>query len=370
MAILVAICAILLILTALWDVFESIVLPRRVSRRLRIAGLVYRVTWKPWSSLARHMRAANRREGFLSLYGPLAFLFVLGTWAFVLIAGFGLLQWALGTQLTSAEGHAGFGTDLYMSGTTFFTLGLGDVYPNGPLPRILTVVEAGTGFGLLAMVISYLPILYQAFSRREVNISLLDARAGSPPSAVELLRRYGRDQNMEALQALLHNWETWAAELMESHVSYPSLGYFRSQHEHQSWVAALTTILDVCALAMVGIDDISPQAARLTFAMARHAAVDLSQVFGTHPDDDKIVAKRLKPEELVQLRALLAAAGVPLREGVTADQKLEKLRGMYEPYVKALARDLLMPLPPWLPPPDVTDDWQTSVWEHAAVARV
>ncbi len=370
MAILAAICSILLIVTALWDVFETIILPRRVARRLRMAALVYRVTWKPWSGLARHMRSGSRRETFLSLYGPLALLFLLGTWACVIILGFALLQWALGTQLTSAEGHAGFGTDLYMSGTTFFTLGLGDVYPHGRLPRIFTVVEAGTGFGLLAMVIGYLPVLYQAFSRREVNISLLDARAGSPPSAVELLRRYGQDRNMEALQALLRSWETWAAELMESHLSYPSLGYFRSQHEHQSWVAGLTTILDVCALAMVGIDDISPQSARLTFAMARHAAVDLSQVFGTHPDDEKIVAKRLKPEDLVQLRALLAAAGVPLREGMTADQKLEKLRSMYEPYVKALAADLLMPLPPWLPPPDAVDDWQTSVWEHATMARV
>src|SRR5579871_652164 len=144
MAILAAICAVLLIVAALWDVFETIVLPRRVARRLRMAGLVYRVTWKPWSGLARHMRAGSRRETFLSLYGPLAFLFVLGFWACVLIVGFALLQWALGTQLTSAEGgHPGFGTDLYMSGTTFFTLGLGDVYPHGPVPRILTVVEAG-----------------------------------------------------------------------------------------------------------------------------------------------------------------------------------------------------------------------------------
>ena len=368
MTILAALSAILLIVAALWDVFETIILPRRVTRRLRLAGLVYRVTWKPWSWLARHRHAGNRRETFLSFYGPLALLVLLGFWVVVLILGFALLQWAVGSQLTAADGSSGFGTDVYMSGTTFFTLGLGDVFPNSALSRIVTVLEAGTGFGLLAMVIAYLPILYQAFSRREVNISLLDARAGSPPSAVELLRRYNQGQNLDSLEVLLRSWETWAAELMESHLSYPSLAYFRSQHEHQSWVAALTTILDVCALAMVGIDGISLQSARLTFAMARHAAVDLGQVFNADPDLK--VSERLCPEELIQLRALLADAGIPLREGSTADQKLEKLRGMYEPFVKALSDNLLMPLPPWLPPPNAVDDWQTSVWQHMTTARV
>jgi hypothetical protein len=368
MAILAAICAILLIVTALWDVFETIILPRRVTRRLRLAAIVYRVTWKPWSWLARHRRAGNGRETFLSFYGPLALLVLLVFWAIVLVMGFALLQWAIGSQLTAADGSSGFGTDVYMSGTTFFTLGLGDVYPHNALSRVVTVFEAGTGFGLLAMVIAYLPILYQAFSRREVNISLLDARAGSPPSAVELLRRYSQGQNLDALEALLRSWETWAAELMESHLSYPSLAYFRSQHEHQSWVAALTTILDVCALAMVGIDGISLQSARLTFAMARHAAVDLGQVFNADPKLK--VSERLSSDELIQLRALLAGAGIPLREGSTADQKLEKLRGMYEPFVKALSDNLLMPLPPWLPPPNAVDDWQTSVWQHMTTAQV
>ena len=368
MTIVAAVGAILLILAALWDVFETIILPRRVTRRLRLAALVYRVTWKPSSWLARHMHTGNRREAFLSFYGPLALLVLLGFWAVVLIMGFALLQWAIGSKLTSADGPVGFGTDLYMSGTTFFTLGLGDVFPHDALARVVTVLEAGTGFGLLAMVIAYLPILYQAFSRREVNISLLDARAGSPPSAVELLRRYSQGHNLEALEALLRSWETWAAELMESHLSYPSLAYFRSQHEHQSWVAALTTILDVCALAMVGIDGISLQSARLTFAMARHAAVDLSQVFNASPDLK--LPERLCPDDLAKVRVMLAEVGILLREGSTADQKLEKLRGMYEPFVKALSDNLLMPLPPWLPPPNAADDWQTSVWQHATVAQI
>lgn len=368
MAVVVAICAILLILAVLWDAFETIILPRRVTRRLRVTGLVYRFTWGPYLGLARRISQSRRREGFLSYYGPLTLILLLGVWATSLILGFALLHWAFGSRLYDPDGIAGFGTDIYMSGTTFFTLGLGDVAPRTALERVVTVVEAGTGFGILALVISYLPILYQAFSRREVNISLLDARAGSPPSAVELLRRYGQSENLRELGVLLQSWETWAAELMESHLSYPSLAYFRSQHEHQSWVAGLATILDVCALVMVGIDGVPLQSARLTFAMARHAAVDLSQIFDTNPIIN--APEHLRSLDITMLRAALAEAGVPMRDGEEANHKFEKLRGMYEPYVKALGDRLLMPLPPWLPPANAVDDWQTSVWQHASAMPV
>lgn len=369
MAVFVAICAILLILAVLWDAFETVILPRRVTQRLRVTVLVYRITWPAYLAVVKRMRQSSRRETFLSFYGPFTLLMLLGVWAAALILGFALLQWACGSHLSTPDGSAaGFGTDVYMSGTTFFTLGLGDVAPRTALERVVTVVEAGTGFFILALVISYLPILYQAFSRREVNISLLDARAGSPPSAVELLRRYGQSQNLQGVAPLLQSWETWAAELMESHLSYPSLGYFRSQHEHQSWVAGLATILDVCALVMVGIDGIPLQSARLTFAMARHAAVDLSQIFDTKPIMN--APESLRPLDMAVLRAALADAGVPMRDGAEADHKFEKLRGMYEPYVKALGDRLMMPLPPWMPPENAVDDWQTSVWQHTTAMPV
>ncbi len=363
--VLAAVGAVALILIILWDVFETIVLPRRVNRRLRLAALVNRFTWLPWAGVARMLftKREGRRETFLSLYGPLALLFLLVVWALGLILGFAVIQWSLGSRLDAPGGHATFGTDLYMSGTTFFTLGLGDVVPLGSWARAWTVVEAGCGFGVLALVIGYLPTLYQAFSRREVAISLLDARAGSPPSAVELLRRHVRDYGAPALNEQLRAWETWAAELMESQLSYPTLGYFRSQHEHQSWLAGLTAILDVCALIITGVDDISPQQARLTFAMARHAAVDLSQVAYTKPDMHCHV--RLPAEDMAALRQMLSEAGAPLREGEAADARLNELRLLYEPYVYALSHRLLMPLPPWLPGDHALDAWRASPWEVA-----
>lgn len=360
MAALALIGGLILIGGILWDAFETIVLPRRVTRQFRLTRLVYQLSWVPWSETARRIRG-RQRETSLSIYGPLVLLCLLIIWAVGLVIGFALLQWAFGSALTVRQGKAGFSTDLYMSGTTFFTLGLGDVTPYSGLARAVTVVEAGTGFGFLALVIGYLPVLYQAFSRREVNISLLDARAGSPSTAVELLRRHAQNHDTVDLVQFLREWERWAAELLESHLSYPSLAYFRSQHENQSWLAALTTVLDTCALVMVGIDDIPSHPARLTFAMARHAAVDLSQVLNAPPLP--LAAPRLALDDLATVRSLLAEAGTPLRAGAMADKKLGELRDMYEPYVNALATHLLLPLPPWIPAEGAADDWKTSAWE-------
>jgi len=356
-----AIVGVVLIGVVLLDAFETIVLPRRVARRLRLARLVLRPTWQLWSSPARrYWHSGERRETYLSFYGPFALLLLIGVWATGLMGGFALLLWGLGAQLATTGGDAGFGTALYGSGTTFFTLGLGDVLPHTALGRVLVVLEAGMGFAFLALIISYVPVLSQAFSQREVNVSLLDARAGSPPSAVALLRRYVGEDFKPALAQVLLEGERWSAELLESHLSYPILAYYRSQHEQQSWLAGLTTILDVAALILVGIDGAPSRPARLAFAMARHAAADLSHILGTRPQASN--PGRLPAADLAQLRALLAEAGVPLREGPEADKTLTDLRQMYEPFVSALADRLLMPLPPWLPAPGAKDVWKVTAW--------
>src|SRR6185437_12862991 len=157
------------------------------------------------------------------------------------------------------------------------TIGIGGAVPHTAFSRVLAVAEGGLGLGFVAIIISYLPVLYGGFSRRETSISMLDARAGSPPSASELLRRHAGA--LDELQAYLAEWERWAAQLLESHISYPVLGYFRSQHVNQSWIAALGAMLDACALLIAGTDDGCMRQAQLTFAMARHAVVDLAQVY-------------------------------------------------------------------------------------------
>jgi hypothetical protein len=281
-----------------------------------------------------------------------------------LILAFAMMQWAGMSLLEGRAGMQAFRAQLYFSGTSFFTLGLGDVAPHTPLARLITVLESGTGFGFLAVVISYLPVLYGAFSRREVNISLLDARAGSPPTAAELLRRHTRQQNLESLAEYLRAWETWAAELMESHLSYPVLCYFRSQHNNQSWVSALATILDTCALLVAHTEGTLRWQAELTFAIARHALVDLAQALFIPPR--AMATDRFDPATLAELRQILGAAGAPLCKARQADETLRQLRQMYEPFLCGFSERLLMPLPAWETARASADNWRTSAWGRIA----
>lgn len=366
MRILVGILGLALVAIVLWDTFETIILPRRVTRRVRLARAFYRYTWRPWSALVRRVHSPKRRDALLSFFGPLSLLFLFVVWGACLIVGFGMIYWGAGSALHALE-SPGFATDLYLSGTTFFTLGIGDVIPQTHFSRFVVVVEAGMGFGFLAIVISYLPVLYGAFSRREVNISLLDARAGSPPTAAELLRRHAQLRDPEALREYLRDWELWAAELMESHLSYPVLCYFRSQHNNQSWLAAVTTVLDACALLIASVDEGALLwQAQLTFAISRHALVDLAQVFSIAPSPPR--EDRLPEHDAAKLVDLLKAAGVCHCAVRIADEKLRELRQMYEPYATGLANRLLMPLPPWLAEKSRLDNWRTSAWEKVSAS--
>ena len=351
-------------LIVVWDAFESIILPRRVTRKFRLTRLFFKTTWTAWKFLAALVSSRKSREAFLGFFGPLSLLILIGVWAVDLVLGFGLMQYGAGSAVVVSGGQPGFLIDIYLSGTTFFTLGLGDVVPHSGLARALVVTEAGFGFGFLAAIIGYLPFIYGSFSKREVNISLLDSRAGTPPTAGELLRRHSYEYGQEALADLLKDWELWSAELMESHLSYPVLAFFRSQHDNQSWIASLTAILDTCALVMVGVEGACEKQAELTFAIARHAVVDLSQVFGTAPKP--LPHERLTRQELVHIRDVLAQHGLKLHDGEEADRKLAELRKMYEPYIHALAMYLNQTLPPWIPQKKSKDNWQTTAWGQTA----
>ena len=347
----------LLIATVLWDAFETVVLPRTVTRRVRLARIYFRATWRPWAHMAGLFDSDGRRERFLAIYGPLCLLGLAAVWAFGLVAGFAMLHWSNGSDLRTPAGHARFADDLYMSGTTFFTLGLGDVQPAGRAARLLTVAEAGTGFAFLAIVIAYFPVLYQSFARREVRLTMLDAWAGSPPAAAEVLRRLAGVGELAALDPFLKEWEYWCSEVLESHISYPAVAFFRSQHQRQSWVSALTAVLDLSALITVGIDGLPTWQARATFAIARHAAVDLTQVLYAEPDTS---ADRLPAGDLEELRRQLEEAGLRPNRSPEADRRLLELRRSYEPYVMGLARTLVMPVSSWWRHRAAKDNWQTS----------
>ncbi|MEA2513152.1 MAG: hypothetical protein QOJ59_2639 [Thermomicrobiales bacterium] len=360
MSVIVTIAGLLLIGTVLTDVFESVILPRRVHRRLRLSRPFVQGVWRGWIRIARALEGRSRpnsgfRVTFLGSFGPLALVLLFATWTLMLIVGFAGLHWGLDTLGGGAQDGARFGQDIYYSGTTFFTLGLGDFSPVATVGRVLTVAEAGTGFGFLALVVTYFPVFYQAFSMREANITLLDARAGSPPSAAELLRRLDVAARPAEFEAFLAEWERWTAQVLENTLSYPILAYYRSQHERQSWVAALTTILDTCALTLTGIAGVPRHQARFTFAMARHAAVDLTQAIAVEPRP--LPSDRLPAADLSRLRASLAAGGLQLRDDEEAVRTLTGFRGLYEPHVNALADFLGETLPHWPPPPQMVDVW-------------
>lgn len=279
-----------------------------------------------------------------------------------LVLGFGILHWGARDAISVNSGpqHFGFRTYLYLSGTTFFTLGYGDVTPVGKLGRFLAVVESGLGFGFLAAMLSYLPVLFQAYSRREVSISLLDARAGSPPSASQLLLRAARVQSCGSLIPFLEGWERWAAELLESQLSFPVLAYYRSQHDNQSWLAALTTVLDTCAVMITQVQDANAYQPQVTFAIARHAAVDLTLVLRAKAP--RKIADRLPADRLLRFRSAMEAAGVKLRDVAAADESLRKLREMYEPFLVGLGEKMLLSVPPFASDDDTPDNWQRSAW--------
>jgi hypothetical protein len=357
---LAAIIGTVIVVAILWDGFETIIFPRRVTRKVRLTRLFYRYTWLSWSKIVTWAASNKSSETYLSFYGPLSLLFLLVIWAVALVFGFGLLHWAAGSVLSSSGTIKGFWDYIYFSGTNFFTLGLGDVTPHTTPGKVLTVIEAGLGLGFLALVIGYLPALNQSFARREETISLLDARAGSPPTAMEMLRRHGHENGLQDLRQFLNLWERWSSELLESHLSYPVLAYFRSQHDNQSWLAALTAILDTSSVVMTYLAGPCKEQAELTFAMARHAVVDLSIVFDTPPcelDED-----RLPPADLDLLEAFLSGFGFQPISGHGKDQKLHDLRYMYEPYLYSLADYLCLAMPPWIPQSGQVDNWRTNPW--------
>ncbi len=367
-AIVVSIAGVALVLIILGDAFETIILPRRVIRRIRLTRIFYRYAWTAWAGLSYRIATGQRRETYLSFFGPLSLILLLSIWAAGLILGFALIFWATGSdeQANRLTGIARFASDLYISGGNFFGLGLESVLqPRRPLVKALTILECGMGFGFLAMIISYLPALNQAFSRREMGISLMDEHAGSPPTAFAVLQRHGR--HLSILQQILFEWERWAAELMETQLSYPMLAHFRSQHDNQSWLGSLTVVLDTSALMIAGLEGTCKLQAEMTFAMARHAIVDLSIVFGKAPTPAP--PDRMPAEILKLLLDRLKQGGLDFPESPEAGQRLLELRSLYEPYLDSLAEFHCLMIPPWILETEYPDNWRKSAWETSSRAR-
>lgn len=349
----VTLFGIVLLIVVLQDAFEVMLLPRRVQRSIRFMSLYFRFVWSGWSSLAARLPAGAQRERFLSVFGALSMVLLFAVWASALIVAFGLIEWSL----QPADAASSVSEQVYMSGVTFFTLGYGDVVPHSGAARLVSVLEAGTGIGFIAVVIGYLPVLYQLFSRREAHVIQLDGRAGSPPTAGTLLARHAESDALGKLDELLREWEVWGSELLESHLSYPMLAYYRSQHDNQSWLVALACIMDTCALVLVGVEEVGPFQARMTFTMARQVVVEMARSFRIQPSRYD-GGNRLDAEAYARLMSVFEQSGLAWSGGPQAEETLAALRATYEPLLDGLCRYLLLPLPGLTPGDDGADHWE------------
>jgi hypothetical protein len=347
------ILAISLLAIVLQDAFEVMLLPRRVHRRVRLTRFYFEVAWAAWTIAALRRPPGRQRERFLSVFGALSMVVLFTFWASMLIVGFGLLEWSLQNASAAASPLT---EQIYMSGVTFFTLGYGDVVPHAGAARFASVIEAGTGIGFIAVVIGYLPVLYQLFARREAHLIQLDARAGSPPTATTMLSRHAESGGLTQLNDLLREWEIWGSELLESHLSYPMLVYYRSQHDNQSWLAAITAVMDSCALILVGVDKMQPLQARMTFTMARQVLIEMARSLGVSPSRYD-GGDRLPHDEYIRMETILLESDLAWRGGPTAEETLAALRATYEPLLDGLASALLLPLPEWIATDDAADHW-------------
>jgi len=334
---------IVLIAVTLLDVFSTLVVPRSSTRRFRLTRILFVGFWRPWRWLGIRLESRVARERFLAVAAP-GFLFVLlAVWAFLVMTGYALILWSPAfSDGIAGAGDGRFTTALYFSGTSLFTIGFGDVVATG-LARAVVVAEGATGLGLVAVVIAYLPVLYASFNRREVGILLLDARAGSPPSGPEIIRRTVESGDKQGLVDLFRDWERWAADVLETHLSYPLLAFFRSPHDNTSWVTSLGAVLDAATLILSVMDKDPMAGARNVHATGVHAVEDLFYYFRV--EERPLAIGRDEFEEVLRDFKDL---GIPLRPADESWDRFRELRAAYGGRLDALAVLLAAPPAQWI----------------------
>ena len=324
-----------------WDVFNTVALPRPTPSVYRIARNLTRWSWRAWRWQANRM-SGQRRERWLGGFAPLLVLVLLVAWVLLLIVGFALIDLAYGADFAPAIDS--FGTAFYAAGTGLLTIGFGDIVPTAMLTRLIVIASAGLGLGTVALVITYLFSLYGSFQRREVLVTTLDARAGAPPSGVALLETCQRAELLDELPELFGAWERWAAEVLDSHVAYPILGYFRSSHDNESWIASLGAMLDAAVLLLTTVEGQPRGRAEMLIAIGVHLVEDVSNFFG-FANDGRVGVERA---EYDAARERLEAAGFPLESAEIGWILFAQIRARYASRLNELAGFWMTPPALWI----------------------
>ncbi|SRR6266508_768324 len=334
---------VLVVLVMLVDVFQTVVLPRPIiGSRIGIARALVYLTWRAWRRFCNSIPSPNVRERRLGLYAPATLIMLLALWIALLIVGYGLVLYAMRDQVDPVLRN--LWEAFYLAGTSLLTIGFGDIVAKSAAARTVAVIAGGTGLVIVALAITFVFSLYAFFQRRELLVTTLDGRAGAPPSGVALLETHGRLGMVDDLARIFAAWELWSAEVLDSHLAYPLLGFFRSSHDNESWVSALGALLDAATLCMTTVEDVPVGPATMMRGVGAHLVEDVTAYFSMTHEHGAGVER----SEFDEARARLTAAGFRLREPEASWSQFSTLRGEYAGDLNAMASFWSVPPAQWI----------------------
>jgi hypothetical protein len=326
----------------LYDIFLTIVVPRPASRFARLSANIIAPIWGQWRAVGLAMRDSDRRDAFLGVFAPFAVITLLVLWEIFLIVGFALVFFGLHDQVKPPL--TTFGDALYFAGTSFTTIGFGDFVGTTMPARLLSLAAGATGLGTTAVVLTFLFLMFGAFQRREVRVIMMDVRAGAPPSGVAFLVSHAELDIRADMPAAFAEMQAWTAEILDTHLAYPMLFYFRSSHDHASWIAALGAALDAATLLATTVADEAAGQATLLVDIGTHAMHDIASYFRM-PNDG---GAGVEWSEFIDARARLAQAGYALRDEAASWKDFCRLRSRYAEALNGIARFWAIPPAQWI----------------------
>jgi hypothetical protein len=335
----------LLLTVAFWDLFETVVVPRPTPGWFRLGRYVVRGSWRALRAI-RDVDPRRSYDRVLGLFAPAATIMLLATWLLALIVGYGLVMFALRDELRPIPQD--LGTTIYFAATSLLTIGFGDIVAVGAPARILSITAAVAGLGAVALVVTFLFSLYGSYQRREAQVVSLQAAAGGPPSAVTLLETYAQLDLVPRLPELFRDWQRWAVEVLDSHVAYPVLGFFRSSHDNLSWIGALGAVLDAASLVLTTIEGVPRGEAKLFKRAGAHLVEDIYNL-GFRAG----AATPLDRSAYDAACDRLAEAGYSICRTDDAWRHFEAARATYADRLEAMATYWAAPATQWLGDPIV-----------------
>ena len=337
-----SVAGLVLLFFVFYDLFQSVILPRPAVNKVTLARFVLRPMWVLWRWVSQRSSRLDRSEGRLAAFAPIALLSLFFMWAAAAVLGYGLIIDGLTDQFRPSPGD--LATSFYISATTLVPLSYGDFVPEGGLARAVIIAESATGVGIAALVITLLFSLYESFRDREVAVVSLDALAGAPPSGIQILENAAKHGMRPELMETFDDWRAWTAMVLESHLAYPLLIYFRSSHDNEAWINSFGAVMDAAVLIISTVDDDSVGPAYLMLRVGNHMVEDFTWIFGLKGPEDGIV-ERAEYQVAVER---LVKAGYHVRDTEKGWKQFSELRSKYASPLNQMAHWLVVPPAEWI----------------------